>query len=266
MSLRARGISVRYPGAPREALIDTDLALEPGELLAVVGPNGCGKTTLVRALLGLLPLQRGAVTLDGRMIAEWSPPELAHVVALLPQREETPFSWRVEEMVGFGRYARRGPLSPLTSEDHAAVQRALERCDAGELTGRRVETLSGGEWQRVRIARALAQEPRILMLDEPTAQLDLGHEMELFELVRGLVAEGLGALVVTHHLSLAARYASRMLLLEQGRAVAAGPPAEVIRAELLSRVFRWPVSILPLPDGTPQVIPLRSPPESRDYP
>jgi iron complex transport system ATP-binding protein len=266
MILQAQAVSVRYPGAPRDALAGVDLALGPGELLAVVGPNGCGKTTLVRALLGLVPLERGAVTLDDRSIAGWRPAELAHVVALLPQREDTPFSWRVEEMVGFGRYARRGALSPLTREDRAAVQRALERCDVSEFRQRGVETLSGGEWQRVRIARALAQEPQILVLDEPTALLDLGHEMELFELVHGLVAEGLAALVVTHHLNIAARYAGRMLLLDQGRAAASGPPREVIRADLLSRVFRWPVSIVPLLDGTPQIVPRRSSPESRDYP
>src|SRR6185503_17681283 len=180
-------------------------------------------------------------------LSAWRRADLAQTVALVPQREETPFSWRVDEMVGFGRYARRGALSPMTALDQAAVQRALERCDVSGLGRRRVETLSGGEWQRVRIARALAQEPRLLVLDEPTASLDLGHEMELFELVRRLVSEGLAALVVTHHLNLAARYAGRMLLLADGRAVAAGTPREVLQAELISRVFGWPVRVVALP-------------------
>ena len=260
MKLAAQDLSVRYPGAGGDALSGVSLGLEAGELVAVVGPNGCGKTTLVRAVLGLVPLQRGSVTLDGASLLGWKRADLAQAVALVPQREETPFSWRVDEMVGFGRYARLGALSPMTREDRAAVARALERCDVSALSRRRIETLSGGEWQRVRIARALAQEPRLLILDEPTASLDLGHEMELFELIHRLAAEGLAALVVTHHLNLAARYAGRMLLLDQGRTVAVGPPAEVLRAELISRVFRWPVAIVPLEAGTPQIVPLR------DYP
>jgi iron complex transport system ATP-binding protein len=154
----------------------------------------------------------------------------------------------------------------MTALDHAAVARALERCDISGLGRRRVETLSGGEWQRVRIARALAQEPRLLILDEPTASLDLGHEMELFELIRSLTGEGLAALAVTHHLNLAARYADRMLLLDQGRTAALGSPAEVMQAELLSRVFRWPVAVRPLEEGPPQVLPLRPPARPRDYP
>jgi iron complex transport system ATP-binding protein len=264
--LTARGVTVRYPGATQPALTGATATVGAGELVALVGPNGGGKTTLVRALLGLVPLQRGRVTLDRSPITGWRRAELAQAVALVPQREETPFSWRVDEMVGFGRYARRGALSPMTREDHAAVERALVRCDVSELSRRRVETLAGGEWQRVRIARALAQEPRLLVLDEPTASLDLGHEMELFELVRRLVDEGLAALVVTHHLNLAARYAGRMLLLDAGRTAAAGSPAEVMQARLISRVFRWPVEILPLEEGAPQIVPQRPGPPSRDYP
>jgi ABC-type cobalamin/Fe3+-siderophores transport system ATPase subunit len=264
MILRAEGVSVHYPGAPAEALSEVDLSLEPGELVAVAGPNGCGKTTLVRALLGLVPVQRGRVTLNDTAVARWKRAELAQVVALVPQREETPFSWRVAEMVGFGRYAKRGALSPMTRQDREAVEQALARCDVSTLAQRRVETLSGGEWQRVRIARALAQQPRLLVLDEPTASLDLGHEMELFELVRGLVAEGLAALVVSHHLNVVARYAGRMLLLDRGRTAAAGSPLEVMQAELLSRVFRWPVSTVLLEEGSPQIVTLRPVPPARD--
>jgi iron complex transport system ATP-binding protein len=265
MKLDARGATVRYANALREALIDADLSVAGGELVGVVGPNGGGKTTLIRALLGLAPLVRGEVTLNGRSVTAWRRRELARVVALVPQLEETPFSWRVEEIVGFGRYARRGPLEALSAEDRAAVDRALARCDVEALRTRRIETLSGGEWQRVRIARALAQEPELLVLDEPTASLDLGHEMELFELVHRLVEEGLAALVVTHDLNLASRYAARMLLLEAGRVVASGPPAEVMRAELLSRVFRWPVAVQALGEGAPHVIALRPGDNRVDY-
>jgi len=267
MILEARDATVRYPWMGLPALDGVDLAIGEGELVAVVGPNGGGKTTLARAILGLAPLQRGAVTLAGRPLSRWRPAELAQLAALVPQREESAFSWRVEGMVSFGRYARLGPLAALSRDDRLAVDRALERCDVSALRTRRVETLSGGEWQRVRIARALAQEPRLLILDEPTASLDVGHEMELFELVARLVREGLAGLVITHHLNLAARYADRMLLLDSGRPVAAGTPAEVLRAELLSRLFRWPVSVVPLEDGAPQVVPLRPPGGGgRDYP
>ncbi len=256
MILLASGVSVRYPGAVAPALEAVDLGLAAGDLLAVAGPNGCGKTTLVRALLGLLPVQRGTITLDGRPVSAWNRAELAQTVALVPQREETPFSWRVAELVGFGRYARLGALSPMTAVDRRAVAEALERCDVSPLARRRVETLSGGEWQRVRIARALAQEPRLLVLDEPTASLDLGHEMELFELIHRLVQDGLAALVVSHQLNIVARYAGRMLLLDQGHTAASGSPSEVMRADLLSRVFRWPVSVVQLEEGAPQVVPV----------
>lgn len=257
MMLRTEAIAVRYADAAAPALSGLDLALSAGELLAVVGPNGGGKTSLIRAILGLVPLAAGRVILDGRDLREWRRDELARHAALLPQREETPFSWTVEEMITFGRYARLGALSPVTAEDRAAVSRAMERADVSGFGRRRIETLSGGEWQRVRIARALAQEPKLLLLDEPTASLDLGHEMELFELVRRLVGEGLAALVVTHHLNVAARFADRMILLDGGKSVASGRPAEVLRADVVSRVFRWPVSIVPLADGTPQLVPER---------
>jgi iron complex transport system ATP-binding protein len=266
MILEVGDATVRYPGMERPALDGLDLSMAAGELVGVVGPNGGGKTTLVRAILGLSPLQRGTVVLDGRPLAAWRRDELAQFAALVPQREDSAFSWRVEEMVAFGRYARLGPLAAMSRDDHRAVDRALERCDITALRSRPVEALSGGEWQRVRIARALAQEPRLLILDEPTASLDLGHEMGLFELVRRLVREGLGALVITHHLDLAARYADRMLLLDRGRLLATGAPALVMTPELLSRVFQWPVTVATLEDGAPQVVPLRPGGPASDYP
>jgi len=257
MILSARGLTARYPGGPADAITGVDLDLAGREMVALVGPNGCGKTTLLRSLLGLLRLRSGQVVVDHRVIGTWSRLELARRIALVPQREETPFSWRVDEMVGFGRYVRRGPLSPMNATDREAIDRALTRCDLLPLRARRVETLSGGEWQRVRVARALAQEADVLFLDEPTASLDLGHEMELLELVRRLVAEGLSALVVTHQLNLAARFADRMVLLAEGRVVASGAPAEVLQADQVSRVFRWPVTVAQSPEGRPQIVPLR---------
>lgn len=257
MILRATDLRVGYRGATAPALDGVSATVQPGELVAVVGPNGSGKTTLLRALMGMLPLEAGRVTLDGRALAQWTRADLAQAIGAVPQREEPMPMLVAEDTVLFGRYARLGALSPVTRADREAVRGALERCDAWELRRRMVDTLSGGEWQRVRLARALAQEPRLLVLDEPTASLDVRHEMELFELVRSLVTGGLGALVITHHLNLAARYADRILLLHRGMLAAEGTPVEVLRDALLARVFEWPVAVTTWCDGSPQVVPLR---------
>jgi len=159
--------------------------------------------------------------------------------------------------VMLGRYARLGPLAAPGARDRAAVAEALLRCDVAELAGRSIDTLSGGEWQRVRLARALAQEPGVLVLDEPTTSLDIRHEMELFELVRRLVDGGLAGLVITHHINLAARYADRILLLSAGRVAGEGPPAAVLQEHTLRAVFDWPLAVTTWRDGSPQVVPLR---------
>ncbi|HEU5170446.1 MAG TPA: ABC transporter ATP-binding protein [Gemmatimonadales bacterium] len=256
MILEARDLAVRYAGAPAPAVDGVSLRLEPARLVAVTGPNGSGKTTLVRALLGHLPLERGEALLDGRPVAAWRRAALAREVAVVAQREEIVFPLTVRETVLLGRYPHLGPLAPEGPADRAAVAAALRRCDVEWLGERRVDTLSGGEWQRVRIARALAQAPRVLVLDEPTASLDVRHEMELFELIRTLVADGLAGLVVTHELNLAARFADRIVLLAEGRVVADGVPAEVFRREILTRVFQWPVAVTEW-EGRPQVVALR---------
>jgi iron complex transport system ATP-binding protein len=255
--LRAVEVTVRYPGVARAAVEGVSLESTAGSLLCLVGPNGSGKTTLVRALLGLVPVAAGSVELAGRPIGQWAPAERARLVGSLSQREEYPFAWRVEEIVAFGRYAWLSALAPLTERDAEIIARSMERADVAPLRHRRIDTLSGGEWQRVRIARALAQEPKVLVLDEPTAALDLGHEMEVFELVRALTTEGLAAVVVTHQLNLAARFADRMMLLDGGRSVATGAPTEVIRADLLEQVFGWPVDVDRVVDGAPQFLPRR---------
>jgi iron complex transport system ATP-binding protein len=257
MILEAMELEVRYRGAQRPALDAVGCRVAPGELLAVAGPNGSGKTTLVRAVTGLVPLARGTVRIQGRDLGAWRRDELARVLGVVPQREDIVFPLRVEEAVMLGRYARLGALGAPGAADHAAVRAALARCDADALAARSTDTLSGGEWQRVRVARALAQEPSALVLDEPTASLDVRHEMEILELIRGLVDHGLAGLVITHQLNLAARFADRMLLLDEGRVVAEGTPADVLRRETVSRVFRWPVAVTTWCDGAPQVVPLR---------
>ncbi len=257
MILHGVDLTVRYPGAARPALQQVSCDVAPGRLLAVVGPNGSGKSTLLRALLGLTGLETGSVSLKGRPLAAWRRRDIATVLGVVSQREEILFPLGVEDTVLMARYARLGPLSAAGERDRAAVRHALERCDAWSLRHRRTETLSGGEWQRVRVARALAQEPEALLLDEPTVALDVRHEMEVFELVRALADGGLGAMVITHHLNLAARYADELLLLNEGTRVAHGTPTEVLREELLSGVFQWPVAVSPWRDGAPQVVPLR---------
>ena len=257
MIIEARSVSVRYRRDRPLALTQVSCAVNAGELVAVVGPNGSGKTTLLRALLGLVALEEGLALVDGRPVADWSRRELAQTIGVVGQQEETVFPLTVAETVMLGRYAYLGALGAPGERDRAAVQTALERCDILDLVRRPVDSLSGGEWKRVRVARALAQEPRALVLDEPTASLDVRHEMELFELVNQLVRDGLGGLVITHHLNLAARFAQRILLLDAGSVVATGTPAEVLTRETLSRVFEWPVAVTTWSDGSPQVVPLR---------
>lgn len=257
MIIRGEGLVVRYPGVDGNALSGVNVSLQRGELVALVGPNGSGKTTLLRALLGTRLLDAGRVEVEGRPLGDWRPRELARVVGVVTQREEILFPLTVRETVELGRYAHLGPLAGPREADRLAVTEALERADVMSLAERRSDTLSGGEWQRVRVARALAQGPRALLLDEPTAALDIRHEMEVFELVRKLAGEGIGTLLVTHHLNLAARYADRMLLLDRGKVVAEGRPSQVLKSEIVSPVFEWRVAVTDWCDGAPQVVPLK---------
>ena len=257
--LDVRDVTFRYPGVMRDALRNVSLGLSGGELVALLGPNGSGKTTLVRVALGLQTPLAGSALVQGRAAVAWPRRDLARVVGVVPQREDNLFPQRVRETVRLGRYPRLGAFGREREEDRVAVDRALERCDVAGLADRWLWTLSGGEYQRVRIARALAQEPKLLVLDEPTASLDLRHEMELFELVRRLVdQQGLAALLVTHDVNLASRFADRLLLLSDGNAVAAGAPMDVLRREQAESVFGWPVAVSTF-DDRPQITPLRRP-------
>jgi iron complex transport system ATP-binding protein len=263
MILEARDITVRYYRNAPPALDHVSCQVAGAELVAVVGPNGSGKTTLGRALLGLVHLEHGSVLVDGRPVRAWPRRSLAQTVGVVGQQEESVSRLTVAETVMLGRYARLGALAAPGLADRAAVGAALQRCDIVALAERSVDSLSGGEWKRVRIARALAQEPRALVLDEPTASLDVRHEMELLELVRQLADSGLAALVITHHLNLAARFADRIILLDRGQVVAEGKPGEVLEESTVSQVFEWPVAVTTWADGSPQVVPLRVGEKSR---
>jgi len=253
------GLTYRYPGASVDALAGVTLAVRAGEFHAVLGPNGSGKTTLVRVSLGRVRPSAGRARVLGREAADWSRRELARLAAVVSQREEGSFPQRAREAVALGRYPHLSPWGGERANDRAAIEHALAACDATELASRWVGTLSGGEYQRVRLARALAQEPRLLVLDEPTTSLDLRHEMELFERARSLVDhEGLAVLLITHHVNLAARYADQLLVLGGGRTVAQGKPAAVLTRETVERVFGWPVAIETF-DDAPQIVPQRKP-------
>ncbi|HEX2187350.1 MAG TPA: ABC transporter ATP-binding protein [Longimicrobiaceae bacterium] len=258
---RCEGVTFRYPGAERPAVDGVALEVPAGAVTAVLGPNGSGKSTLLRLLLGTLSPAAGAVRFGGRAVGEWSRAEMAREVGVVPQAEESPFPMTTRELVAMGRYPYLGAFRREGPADRRAVEEALRRADVEELAGRLVGTLSGGELQRARIARALAQEPATLALDEPTAALDVAHEMAIFELLRELGHAGTTVLLVTHNLNLAARYADRLVVLDRGRVAADGTPREVLTAELVQRVYRWPARIVahpgPGPDaGAPQVVPL----------
>lgn len=256
-----RGVTYRYPESARPAVDEVTLEVPGGACTAVLGPNGSGKSTLLRLLLGTLAPARGELSLDGRPLAEWGREEVARAVGVVPQGEEAVFPITVREVVAMGRYPHLGPWRRERDADRAAVERAMRRCDVLAFAARPLSTLSGGERQRARVARALAQEPATLALDEPTAALDVSHEMAIFELLRDLGRAGTTVLLVTHNLNLAARYADRLVLLDRGRVAAQGAPAEVLTRETVERVYGWPVRIGrhegPGPDeGAPQVVPL----------
>ena len=257
MTFAARDLTVRYPGQARPALEEVSLEVPEGTLYGVLGPNGSGKSTLMRALLGRVRAERGAAMVDGRPVEDWPRRELAKHVGAVPQSEPLAFPMTARELVAMGRYPHLGPLRSEGPRDREAIRHALDRCDGVHLAGRPVDTLSGGELQRIRIARALAQEPRALALDEPTASLDIRHEMTILRLLRDSAGRGITVLLITHNLNLAARYADRLLLLSQnGRRAAEGPVDAVIRAEILEEVYRWPLSVERDPaSGSLQVTP-----------
>ncbi len=243
VALEAIDLTVRYRGADRPALDGVSMVVPRGSFYALLGSNGSGKSTLLRALLGMVPSESGKTRVSGRSVAEWDRRALAREVGVVAQAESVTFPLRVRDLVGMGRYPYLGPLQPETATDREAVRRAMERCDVGDLAHRFVSTLSGGELQRARIARALAQEPNALLLDEPTASLDLRHEMEVLELLRSSVDGGMTIFLITHHLDLAARFADRILLLDRGRVAAEGEPREVLEEGTLQQVYQWPVTV-----------------------
>jgi len=234
--LAANQMTFAYNDQP--VLHEVDFALAPGELVALLGPNGSGKTTLLKTLCGILTPRAGRIKWNGVSLATMNRREVARRMALVPQELNVPFAFTVREMVTLGRTPYVRPLFGETARDHAAIERALELTDTGAFTHRVFGELSGGERQRVVIAMALAQEPQVLLLDEPTVHLDVHHQIEILELIRKLNRErGLTVLSTMHDMNLASLYFERLILLRAGRIVTQGLPREVLSQDLVRAVF-----------------------------
>jgi iron complex transport system ATP-binding protein len=254
-AIELKNVTVVLGGRP---VVDGVAATVPeGEWLALIGPNGAGKTTLLRAIARLVPFA-GSIALEGRTTSEMARAELSRLLAIVPQEPSTPPWMTVAEYVLLGRTPHLGPLAKEGSRDRDAAARALARLDLLDFRQRRLGTLSGGERQRVVVARALAQEARIVLLDEPTASLDIGHQQQALDLLDALRGEsGLTLVAAMHDLTLAAQYADRMVLLDGGRVAVDGVPRDVLTEETIARHYGASIDVVPV-DGRVAVIPRRT--------
>src|SRR5579864_2978001 len=239
----------------RGVLDHVSLRLDPGERVAVIGANGAGKTTLLKVIGGLLRVGSGSVEIDGVDIAAISRRRIARLVAAVAQELVIPFSFTVREMVELGRTAYIGLFGGFTATDRAAVDQALHVTDSTCLASRVVNELSGGERQRVLVAMALAQQPRILLLDEPTQRLDLTRQAEILDLIRDVSTErGLTVLAAIHDLNLAALYFDRLIVLSGGAVVADGAPSDVMNAMVLEPAYAGPLRFLRVAESTTPIV------------
>jgi iron complex transport system ATP-binding protein len=242
----------------REVVHDLSLEVPAGRITAIVGPNACGKSTLLRALARLLKPARGAVLLDGTSIQRLPTREVATKLGILPQSPVAPEGITVADLVGRGRYPHQGWFRQWTAADRAAVDAALTATGTLDLAGRPVDALSGGQRQRVWIAMTLAQGTGLLLLDEPTTYLDLAHQVEVLDLLVDLnERDGRMIVLVLHDLNQACRYAHHLVAMREGAVVAAGPPASVVTSALVTDVFGLPCRVIDDPvSGTPLVVPI----------
>ena len=260
--LRATAIGHDFGATP--VLESVDFALVDGHLTIVLGPNGSGKTTLVRILSGVLKPSRGEVELGGREIPLLSRRAVARALAVVPQETTVPFPYRARELVAMGRAPHLGPLGREGPRDREVVEASLRQLGVEHLAERTFPTLSGGEKQRVLLARALAQQTDALLLDEPTAHMDLGHRMQTFEWLRGWVraGSGRGAALVTHDLVLAARFADELVLLHRGNVVSRGTPGEVLTPATIADVYGVEARVARDEQGRLAISPLRAVPSA----
>jgi iron complex transport system ATP-binding protein len=257
VSLEARGLRLSY--GRREVVGGVNLVVRPGEIVALLGSNGSGKSTLLRGLGRLLRPVGGVVELDGRAIASWPPDRFARRVALLAQTHESVGEMTVRDLVALGRHPHQGFLSLPTAGDAMAIENALTLTGLTQIAERRVGELSGGETQRAWIALALAQNPEIMLLDEPTTFLDLAHQLSVLELIQQLNrVRGLTIVMALHDLSQAARYADRLVLLKDGSVIAEGPVETVLNPDLIQATYGVEVEIVTSDGGIPVIIPLRA--------
>ncbi|AQX79199.1 iron-dicitrate transporter ATP-binding subunit [Plantibacter flavus] len=257
-STRLAGTGLRVGYDQRTIIHELDIAIPDDSFTVIVGPNACGKSTLLRALARLLKPTQGHVVLDGQEITRYPSKEVAKRIGLLPQTSIAPDGISVIDLVSRGRYPHQSILRRWSAADEAAVLAAMEATNVTELSGRLVDELSGGQRQRVWVAMALAQETPLLLLDEPTTFLDITHQVELLDLFTRLNQEGGRTLVaVLHDLNQAARYATHLIAMRDGHVVAQGAPADIVTAELVEEVFGLRCRIIDDPEShTPLVIPL----------
>lgn len=243
-------------GGTRRVLDSVDFQVAAGEVVALVGPNGAGKSTLLAVLAGELDPGEGSIELDGHPLDRWTPIDMARRRAVLPQAHTVGFPFTAAEVVAMGRAPWQ--RTPHAGRDGEIIAAAMAATDSTHLAGRAFPSLSGGERARVALARVLAQDTATLLLDEPTAALDLGHQEAVLALAADRAAAGAAVVIVLHDLASAAAYADRVAVLDDGRVAAAGPPREVLTGELLTRVYRYPVEVLDHPGtGAQLVLPAR---------
>lgn len=240
-ALEARGVSFRYAGPA--AVEDVSLAVEAGEMLGIIGPNGSGKSTLLRLLSGVLTAQAGEVRVFGRPLGEHSAQRIAQLIAVVPQETAIEFPYSVTEVVLMGRSPHLRGFAFEGDEDLEIARAAMAKTGVLHLAQRSIHELSGGERQRVIVARALAQQAPVLLLDEPAAFLDIRHEVEIYDLLNDLQAEGKAVVTVLHDMNLAALYCDRVALMSQGKVVQLGAPADVITYANLTSVYEVEVYV-----------------------
>ncbi len=253
MSLTVERITAGYDG--KAVVSSISLSLEPGETICLLGANGSGKTTLFKTILGLLPPIAGRIAMDGENTARWPRPRLAKTFGYVPQAHTPPFAFRVRDVVLMARVVYHGVFAPPGQRDFAIVDEALERMNLRALADERYTELSGGERQLVLIARALAQQTPILLLDEPTSNLDFGNQMRVLRRVRELAADGFSILLTTHVPDYAFLCASHVALLKHGRLLALGSPADTLTESLLEQAYETPLRIADAGAGIRVVVP-----------
>jgi len=250
----ARGVCFEYR-ADRPVLRGVDLTATAGSLTCLLGPNGCGKTTLLRCILGQLAPSSGEVLLDGRSVAGYSQRGLARLMAYVPQLPKSAFAFTGRQLVLMGRFAHMGPLGITTRGDLDVARQAMIMTDTDQFADRALDELSGGEAQRVMIARALAQQPSVMLLDEPTSHLDIRNQLAIYRMMQRLAHDWQMAVIcVSHDVNLAARFADRLVLLRDGAVVADGASREVVRQDVLREVYDVEVDLIDPGDGAANIV------------